>query len=451
MSLVDKIKGLTKKQKIISISVIAVVIIAAIVACVLLFGKKGYVATTMRLLRVEGTVNIEDSKGNSKPVIDNIRFQSGDALNTGSDGLASVGLDDSKIVTLQNDSRAEFKKKNKQLELKLTKGAIFFEVTEKLSDDEKFEIKTSTMTVGIRGTSGYVFYDEDGREALVITDGVVHVVAVNPVTGEVKEEDVPAGKKIKVYHYNDRKENSVEFFLEELEEDEIPAFSLTMLAENEALLNKVCADTGWSKETILELVEKIKNGEPIDDPVLTPTPEPTPEVTMTPTPVPTPEPTPEVSPTPDPEETVTPTPKPKKTPTPTPEATATPTPVPTATPTATPTPTPTPTATPTPTPIPTPTPPPIPDPDSVPDGYYEEVKWDEDNKIFVYAGHDPSDTEGDEMGFVGYVDGKWIKLDHEFDAGGQPTDVPGETTPASDIYCYTKNGSKVVYYQDFWG
>ena len=55
------------------------------------------------------------------------------------------------------------------------------------------------------------------------------------------------------------------------------------------------------------------------------------------------------------------------------------------------------------------------------------------------------------MGFVGYVDGKWIKLDHEFDAGGQPTDVPGETTPASDIYCYTKNGSKVVYYQDFWG
>ena len=451
MSLVDKIKGLTKKQKIISISVIAVVIIAAIVACVLLFGKKGYVATTMRLLRVEGTVNIEDSKGNSKPVIDNIRFQSGDALNTGSDGLASVGLDDAKIVTLQNDSRAEFKKKNKQLELKLTKGAIFFEVTEKLSDDEKFEIKTSTMTVGIRGTSGYVFYDEDGREALVITDGVVHVVAVNPVTGEVKEEDVPAGKKIKVYHYNDRKENSVEFFLEELEEDEIPAFSLTMLAENEALLNKVCADTGWSKETILELVEKIKNGEPIDDPVLTPTPEPTPEVTMTPTPVPTPEPTPEVSPTPDPEETVTPTPKPKKTPTPTPEATATPTPVPTATPTATPTPTPTPTATPTPTPIPTPTPPPIPDPDSVPDGYYEEVKWDEDNKIFIYAGHDPSDTEGDSMGFVGYVDGKWIKLDRKEDSGGQPTGVDGATTPPSYIYYYTKNGSEVVYYQEFWG
>ena len=29
-----------------------------------------------------------------------------------------------------------------------------------------------------------------------------------------------------------------------------------MLAENEALLNKVCADTGWSKEKILELAMK---------------------------------------------------------------------------------------------------------------------------------------------------------------------------------------------------
>ena len=448
MSVIDKIKGLTKKQKIISVSVIAVVIIAAIVVCVLLFGKKGYVATTMRLLRVEGTVNIEDSKGNSKPVIDNIRFQSGDALNTGVDGLASVGLDDAKIVTLQNDSRAEFKKKNKQLELKLTKGSIFFEVTEKLADDEKFEIKTSTMTVGIRGTSGYVFYDEDGREALVITDGVVHVVAVNPVTGEVKEEDVPAGKKIKVYHYNDRTENSVEFFLEELEEEEIPAFTLTMLAENEKLLDKVCADTGWSKEKILELVEKMKNGEPIDDPELTPTPEPTPEVTLTPTPEPTPEPTPDpnASPTPDPNATVTPTPK--ATATPTPKPAATPTPTPTATPT--PVPTATPTVSPTPSPIPTPTPPPIPDRDSIPNGYAETVEWNEDEKVFIMWCYDEGGDMGDDDShYIGYVDGEWLYLD-VVDAGGDASDIPGETTPLRTDYYYTKNNKQVLYFSDPW-
>ena len=154
MVLLDKIKGLSLKTKII-ISCVIVAVIAAIVIAVLLLHKSAITANTMRLLRCEGTVTIEDSKGAEKPVLDNIRFQSGDALNTGFDGLASVGLDDSKIVTLQSDSRAEFLKNGKKLELKLTKGGLYFEVTEKLNDDESFEIKTSTMTVGIRGTSGY--------------------------------------------------------------------------------------------------------------------------------------------------------------------------------------------------------------------------------------------------------------------------------------------------------
>ncbi len=254
MVLIDRIKGLSLKTKIILSSVIVVVIAAVVIIC-LLMNKGGYTATTMRLLRVEGTVNIEDGNGKQKPVIDNIRFQSGDALNTGADGLASVGLDDTKIVTLQNDSRAEFKKKNKKLELKLTKGGLYFEVTEKLSDDESFEISTTTMTVGIRGTSGYVFCDEQGRPSVIITDGKVHIVAKNPDTGEVKETDCEAGHKVTVYTFNDRPKDTVDFKEEEIEVDELNEFTLSMLAENEDLLNKVCADTGWSKEEILALAK----------------------------------------------------------------------------------------------------------------------------------------------------------------------------------------------------
>ena len=265
MVLIDRIKGLSLKTKIILSSVIVVVIAAVVIICLLL-NKGGYTATTMRLLRVEGTVNIEDSKGNQKPVIDNIRFQSGDALNTGADGLASVGLDDTKIVTLQNDSRAEFKKKNKKLELKLTKGGLFFEVTEKLSDDESFEISTTTMTVGIRGTSGYVFCDEEGRPSVIITDGKVHIVAKNPDTGEVKETDCEAGHKVTVYTFNDRPKDTVDFKEEEIEVDGLNEFSLKILAENEELLNKVCADTGWSKEEILALAADPNSFIPETDP-----------------------------------------------------------------------------------------------------------------------------------------------------------------------------------------
>ena len=103
-----KSKRLSKKS-IVLISTL-VVFAAAVTTVFALIYQKGYHATSMRLLRVEGTVNIETANGGTKPVIDNIRFQSGDALNTGADGLASVGLDDTKIITLQNDSRAEFTK-----------------------------------------------------------------------------------------------------------------------------------------------------------------------------------------------------------------------------------------------------------------------------------------------------------------------------------------------------
>lgn len=413
MIFIDKIKAWSLKKKIIILSSIVAVIAAIVIVCVVLLNHGGYVATTMRLLRVEGTVSIEDSLGNSKPVIDNIRFQSGDALSTGADGLASVGLDDTKIVTLQNDSRAEFRKKNKKLELKLTRGALFFEVTEKLQDDESFEIQTSTMIVGIRGTSGYVFYDEDGREALIITDGVVHVVATNPDTGEIKEEDVPAGCKIKVYHYNDRKENTVEFFLQQLSEEELPEFPILMIAENPDLLKKVCEFTGWDEQTIKEMADRLKKGEPLLTPTPTPEPSPSPEVTFTPTPVPT------DTPIPSPTDTPTPTPKPKKgTPTPSPSPTPTPvpptpSPVPTPTPSPTPEPTPTPTPVPTPTntPIPTPTPTlsPIPTPEAkkgpdedtmpAPDKYV----WDTDDEVYICA-------DGEEV-FWGYIDGEWIELD----------------------------------------
>ena len=108
MSVFDKIAKLSLKMKVI-ISVAVVAVIAAVIVCIVMMNQ-GYLATTMRLLRVEGTVNIEDSNGGSKPVIDNIRFQSGDALNTGDNGLASVGLDDTKIITLQNNSRSELTK-----------------------------------------------------------------------------------------------------------------------------------------------------------------------------------------------------------------------------------------------------------------------------------------------------------------------------------------------------
>ena len=273
MNIVDKFKNLTREKKIIA-AVGAVFVVAAIVIVCIVISNNKYLATTMRLLRVEGTVNIEDSKGGTRSVTNNMRFQSGDALNTGADGLASVGLDDTKIITLQNDSRAEFLKKGKQLELKLTKGAVFFNVTEKLKADETFEIKTSTMTAGIRGTSGIYYYDEtnENRETLVVTDGEVVVSATNKKTGVTKTAKVTSGEKVTVYLFDDKDpEDSVMFELKDIEVDELGRFKLSSLADDEELMKRISTHTGWDEDKLKRVLRGLGDAiAPTDTPTPTP-------------------------------------------------------------------------------------------------------------------------------------------------------------------------------------
>ena len=295
------------------------VAIIIVIVCVIIFNRSNYLAKTMKLVRAEGTVKIEKEGGKLKPISKNSRFESGEALFTGLDGLATVSLDDTKFVTLQPDSRVEFSKVNKQLGLKLTKGGMFFEVTEKLQEGEMFEIKTSTMTAGIKGTSGYFCLDVDGNETLTVTDGKLIISAVNPQTGERKYAEVSGGQRITVYLYSEttKEHDTIELDVVDIGEEDLEDFTLKMLGNNERLLTKVCEYTGWNRDKLKELINAI--------------------LTKQVTPVPTSESSePESSETSDTEtespEDNTPTPTPTSAPTDTKDPTATPKPKATATP-----------------------------------------------------------------------------------------------------------------------
>ena len=94
-----------------------------------------YTASTMRLLRHEGTVEITDVSGKKRAVLENVRFSSGEAMTTGKESTASVGLDSDKIVTMDELSRMEFKKKANNMELTLTDGQLLLDVQKKLDKE----------------------------------------------------------------------------------------------------------------------------------------------------------------------------------------------------------------------------------------------------------------------------------------------------------------------------
>lgn len=336
-------KNLTFGMKLLY-GIFAVSVIVVIV-CVIIFSRNTYLAKSMKLVRAEGTVKIEQEGGKLRQIKKNARFQSGEALVTYAGSLASVNLDDTKIITLQENSRAEFTKMNKQLALKLTQGALFFEVTQKLNADEIFEIKTSTITAGIKGTSGYFYTDEEGRETLTVTDGKVIISAVNPETGERKYAEVSGGQRLVVnlYSESNKEHDTIELKVTDLVEEDLEDFALKMLGENERLLDRVCVYTGWDRAKLRELINAyIVSNLSISD--TTPSseessePETSSEETQTqgatdntPTPAPTDKETEkkEATPTPKPKATTAPKAKATATPKPKPKATATPVPKPT--------------------------------------------------------------------------------------------------------------------------
>lgn len=237
-------------EKKVSVKVIIIAAAAVILAvagiCLYLFAGKGITATTMRVLKLEGIVQLEEN-GVVKTVMENFRLKSGNALSTEQDSQVSIGLDETKIITLRELSRAEFLKKGKKLDLTLTKGSLFFNVKEKLADNEFFNIHTSTMVVGIRGTSGLVF--EEGKKfGVIVTDGTVRLKIKDPVTGAEKEIDVEKGQQLVVTQKDD---GSVEYEVTNISAKELPAFAAMCVSEDPQLLERVVEDTGWDKAEII--------------------------------------------------------------------------------------------------------------------------------------------------------------------------------------------------------
>ena len=358
MDLSERIKRMPKDVKITVIAIFSILIIATIVISVV-FVTSRYNASSMRVIKVEGAVSVEDSNGNVKSVSKNTKFQSGDSLETGSNGIATVGLDSDKNVTMEPNSRADFVKMNNQLSMKLIRGGVFFEVTETLKQDESFEIKTSSMTAGIKGASGYIYYDINSRDNIVVTDGVVIVSATNPSSGETKYAEVHGGQSVSVRLYGDRKTDTVVFDVKDITKEELPLIAVEAIAADGALLSRVSQSTGWDKEELSTYVNAVMTGAVSIQTEATKSSEavevqtPDPETDSTETTETITEETTETSAA----ATATPTPEPKATNTPKPKATNTPKPAATSTPkptaTSTPTPVPTATATPSPSPVPT--------------------------------------------------------------------------------------------------
>ena len=113
--------------------------------------QESFDASTMRLLKTTGDVQILDLEGVPRFVLENVRFASGETMVTGEESLASVGLDDSKIVTLDALTKVSFIQEAEHMLLNLLEGQIFIDVSEKLDEISRGTTRTSgSLSCGAR-------------------------------------------------------------------------------------------------------------------------------------------------------------------------------------------------------------------------------------------------------------------------------------------------------------
>ena len=141
-------------------------------------------ASTMRLARAEGGVFLKDESGTALSFRENMRLYSGNSVATEADSRAGISLDETKIITLDEQSLASLHQNGKKLRVKLENGAMYFSVSKPLASDEQFDIETSTMLLGIRGTSGYVEALSPTSSLVILTSGHALITAVS---GEEQE------------------------------------------------------------------------------------------------------------------------------------------------------------------------------------------------------------------------------------------------------------------------
>lgn len=134
---------------------------------------EGLQAQEMRLEQMVGTVNLSNL-GEIKIPVAGARLMSQDNLVTQEASNAYVLLDSSKALRVDEISNIEIQQNDKHYDVHLLAGSLYFNVSQSLGAEETLEFHTNNVVTGVRGTSGVITSQDNGKVTqIAILSGVV--------------------------------------------------------------------------------------------------------------------------------------------------------------------------------------------------------------------------------------------------------------------------------------
>lgn len=202
-------------------------------------------ASAIQVTKTQGTVAVANSRGRDLSLRDNMRLYNGYQVTTEKSSYAWLNLDDAKLAKQDAASVVEVRKSGKKLELLVSSGSLYFNVTEPLASDETLNIRTSNMVTGVRGTCGWVESVDSGHSQVYVLEGRLECQVTDPVSGQSKTAAIRSGEVGNFYVYPQAQGGEYcAVTTERFSEDDISGFVLKELAGDSALCGKIQSASG---------------------------------------------------------------------------------------------------------------------------------------------------------------------------------------------------------------
>jgi hypothetical protein len=146
-------------------------------------------SSTMRsaqVISVTGEVKVKKSGGEKAyPAIKGMGLVHGDGIITKKKALTFLEMDNDKEIRIGSSTQiivseliTSVKTMGKKTSISLLSGKVLITISKKLENDSKFEIRTPTVIMGVRGTQFYTSY-LDNKLYLAVIEGTVNMTVIN--------------------------------------------------------------------------------------------------------------------------------------------------------------------------------------------------------------------------------------------------------------------------------
>ena len=169
-------------------------VVAGVIALVM-WPKKEAGYRTIQIYQLDGKAEVtRKNQGTIEPYV-NMMLQSGDEGKTYEESYLYLKMDEDKYLLAEPLTQFRLEAagtaKNSKTKIEIDEGAVVSHITEPLSAESSYEVKSPNSTMAVRGTSFrvYVWYDENGvsHTALEVFEGTVSVKLIYPDGSESED------------------------------------------------------------------------------------------------------------------------------------------------------------------------------------------------------------------------------------------------------------------------